>query len=210
MWGETWRCQVDWNILPQRCSAGFKSGERRDQSLLSIPSSSRDCLHSLTTWGQALLWTRRNPGPTAWVTMGPRIRTFYGTYSRVILEKLDYLFNLSRVHVALVPSPLREIKVLFWWGVRLKLCYMINRFSMSVSISRQFQSSCYVKHTSYFWVQILCHFSKANKNWCTTESLKGFRHANISLTKKQIENVHSELNSLLNNTRQCVLGQNNF
>ena len=54
--GGTWRC---------RCSIGFRSGERQSQSIASMPLSSRNCLHTLATWGRALSCTRRNPGPTA-------------------------------------------------------------------------------------------------------------------------------------------------
>ena len=37
----------------------------RIQSMASMPLSSRNCLHTLATWGWALSCTRRNPGPTA-------------------------------------------------------------------------------------------------------------------------------------------------
>lgn len=36
------------NIMSQRCSIGFRSGERGSQSVVSIPSSSRNCLHSMS------------------------------------------------------------------------------------------------------------------------------------------------------------------
>ncbi|TWW62758.1 hypothetical protein D4764_04G0014050 [Takifugu flavidus] len=37
------------NIMSQRCSTGFRSGEHGGQSMVSIPSSSRNCLHTLAT-----------------------------------------------------------------------------------------------------------------------------------------------------------------
>ena len=37
-----------------RYSIGFRSGEQIGQSLASVPSSSRNCLHTLSTWGWAL------------------------------------------------------------------------------------------------------------------------------------------------------------
>lgn len=53
------------NIMSMRCSIGFCSGEHWGQSMVSMPSSSRNYLHNLTTWVRALSSTRRNPGPTA-------------------------------------------------------------------------------------------------------------------------------------------------
>lgn len=41
-------------IMSHKCSVGFSSREH--------PSSSRICLHTLATWGQALSCTMRNPG----------------------------------------------------------------------------------------------------------------------------------------------------
>ncbi len=63
--GATWRHRMDRNIMSQRCSIGFRSGERGGHSMVSIPSSFRNYLHTLTTWDRALSCTRRNPGPTA-------------------------------------------------------------------------------------------------------------------------------------------------
>ncbi len=67
VWGATWRHQMDRNIMSLRCSIGFRPGEKGDHSMVSIASSSRNCLHTLATWGRALPCTRRNPGPTAQV-----------------------------------------------------------------------------------------------------------------------------------------------
>ncbi len=63
VWGATWRRRMD--RMSQRCSIGFRSGKRGGHSMVLIPSSSRNCLHTLATWGWALSCTRRNPGPTA-------------------------------------------------------------------------------------------------------------------------------------------------
>ena len=52
-------------ITSHRCSIGSRSGEHEGRSMASMPSSSRNCLHTLATWGRALCCTRRNPGPTA-------------------------------------------------------------------------------------------------------------------------------------------------
>lgn len=46
------------NIMSQRCSIGFRSSGNEGQSMVSIPSSSRHCLHTLATWGQASSCTR--------------------------------------------------------------------------------------------------------------------------------------------------------
>ena len=80
VWGATWRRLMDRNIMSQRCSIGFRSGDRHGHSIVSIPSSSRYCLHTLATWGRALSCIRRNPGPTApayGLTMGSRISSRY-------------------------------------------------------------------------------------------------------------------------------------
>ncbi len=63
--GVTWRRQMDRNIMSQRCYIRFRSGELWADSMVSIPSSSRNCLHTPATWGRTFLCTRRNPGPTA-------------------------------------------------------------------------------------------------------------------------------------------------
>lgn len=65
VWGATWRRLMDRNIMSQRCSIGFKSGDREGHSIVSIPSSSTYCLHTLATWGPVLSCIRRKPGPTA-------------------------------------------------------------------------------------------------------------------------------------------------
>lgn len=49
----------------QRCFVGFSSNKHGGQSTVSIPSFSRNCLHTLGIWGWALFCTRRNPGATA-------------------------------------------------------------------------------------------------------------------------------------------------
>ena len=46
VWGATWRRLMDRNIMSQRCSIGFRSGDREGHSIVSIPSSSRYCLHT--------------------------------------------------------------------------------------------------------------------------------------------------------------------
>ena len=46
-----------------RCSIGFRSVECEAQSMALILLSSRNCLHTLATWGWTLSYTRRNPGP---------------------------------------------------------------------------------------------------------------------------------------------------
>lgn len=60
----TWLCWLHQFIRSYRRSFGFRSGEREGQSMASMPLSSRNCLHTLATWGQALSCTRRNPEPT--------------------------------------------------------------------------------------------------------------------------------------------------
>lgn len=56
---------MDRNIMCQSCSMGFMSGECGGQSMVSIPLSSGNCLHTLSTQGQALSCTRSNQGSTA-------------------------------------------------------------------------------------------------------------------------------------------------
>ena len=51
-------------ITSHRCSNVFRSKEWESQSMSPMPSSSRNCRHTLATWGQALSCTRRKPGPT--------------------------------------------------------------------------------------------------------------------------------------------------
>lgn len=41
IWGTTWWCQMDLNMMFQRCCIGVRSGEHGAQSMVSIPSSSR-------------------------------------------------------------------------------------------------------------------------------------------------------------------------
>lgn len=43
------------NTMSQRCSFGFRSGEYLGQSMVTIPSSSRNCLHTVATRGQDVL-----------------------------------------------------------------------------------------------------------------------------------------------------------
>ena len=47
------------DVKSHRCSIGFRSGEREGQSMASMSSSSRNCLHTLGAWGRALSCTRR-------------------------------------------------------------------------------------------------------------------------------------------------------
>ena len=62
-----------------RCS-GFRSGKRVGQSIVSMPSTSKNRYHTLATWDRALSCTRRNPGPTEpayGLTIGLRISSLY-------------------------------------------------------------------------------------------------------------------------------------
>ena len=54
-----------WSMIPQRCSIRFRYGERAGHSMVSMPSSSKNRWHTLSTWGRALSSTRGNPGLTA-------------------------------------------------------------------------------------------------------------------------------------------------
>ena len=43
-----WR-RMHWHITSNRCYLGFRSEEREDQSMASMPSSSRNCRHTLVS-----------------------------------------------------------------------------------------------------------------------------------------------------------------
>lgn len=47
-WDATWQHQMELNMMAQRCSIGFRSGEHGDQSMVSIRSYYRICLHTVT------------------------------------------------------------------------------------------------------------------------------------------------------------------
>ena len=62
--GGTWQSKIHIYKTSHRCSIGFRSGERKDQSMASMCLLSRNCRNNLATWGRALS-CRRNPEPTA-------------------------------------------------------------------------------------------------------------------------------------------------
>lgn len=60
--GLTWWLLIHRCIMSHRCSIGFRSEQLEGQSMTSVPSSSRNCLNTLATWGQAMSCTRKNSG----------------------------------------------------------------------------------------------------------------------------------------------------
>lgn len=63
--GGAWNCQMHRYITSYKCSIEFRSGRREGQSMTSMSSSSRNCLHIPATWGRAMSCIRSNPGSTA-------------------------------------------------------------------------------------------------------------------------------------------------
>lgn len=55
--GGTWWCQIHQNVTFRRFSDGFMSREQEGQSMVSMASSSRKCLHTLNTRGRATTCT---------------------------------------------------------------------------------------------------------------------------------------------------------
>lgn len=59
--GGVWWHQISWYIIFQRFSIEFSFGECEDESVVSMPSSTRNCLHTLATWCRALSCTGMHP-----------------------------------------------------------------------------------------------------------------------------------------------------
>ena len=89
--GGTWRCRIHRYVMSKTYSIGFMSGEHEGKSKASVTSSSRNCLHTLATWGWALSCIRRNPGPDALVqglAISLRISSWYLTAVKVLLAMI--------------------------------------------------------------------------------------------------------------------------
>ena len=52
------------SMMGQKCLMWFRSGECAGQSIVSMPSSSKNRWHTIATWGWVLSCTRKNTGPS--------------------------------------------------------------------------------------------------------------------------------------------------
>ena len=81
---------------------------REGQSMASMPSSSRNCIHTLASWDQALSCTRMNPGSTApakGLTIVLRISSIYLTAVRVLLVMTWISVRPSKVPTQTITDP---------------------------------------------------------------------------------------------------------
>ena len=62
----TWRCRMHQYITSNRCFIGCRSGQLEGQSMASMPSSSRNSIHTLATWGRALSLHQRKVWESLW------------------------------------------------------------------------------------------------------------------------------------------------
>ncbi len=76
LWCNLWML---WYIKSQSCSIGFRSGEHKGLSVASMSLSSRNCLHTLTTWGPTLGLTMalRISSPCSWNSAGRHTKPPY-------------------------------------------------------------------------------------------------------------------------------------